>query len=460
MTMKLSSEMIKLESMSKTSHDCMIMYEKQEPKTESKQRQRRRHMLLGLGFWMQGFRCFPWMAMIFFLKDGFRLDPLTMQILQSSASLPMVAKPVYGLLSDSFYFFGQHRIPYIAGGALLHATSWFAIASSPSSTISVFTIIIYLLLANLGASIVEVANDAVVTECVKQPTNTSDLQSFAWVAASIGGISGNFLGGLFVDRFSPHAMFLVFGFLLIVQFLFTISINEQSLDLPKNQSLRGIRSQISKLFAVLRKPEIHRPILWFAASYAVIPSLTGTMFYYQTQHLNIESSVLGVSKVFGQTTMLLWGILYNRHLKSIPPRILISSIQGTMAVLMVSDALFVNGFHRTVLGVHDSLYVVFVSGFLDVLYMFKILPFSVLMAKLCPPGCEGSLMAFTMSAIALACIVSGYLGVALASCVQFTVTDFSGFKKGLMIQALCTVLPLFWSSFIPNNMKPKPEKKQ
>lgn len=448
-----SSREINLEAITKTSNHSS-KYDKERGGTR-----RRREMLLGLGFWMQGFRCFPWTAVTFFLKDGLRVDPSTLQILLNSANLPMVAKPVYGLLSDSFYFSGEHRIPYIAFGALLQAISWFAIASLPSTTISFFAITTYLLLGNLGASIVEVANDAVVAECTKQPTNNSDFQSFAWVAASIGGVSGNLLGGMAVDRFSPRAMFLFFGILLIFQFFITTCIRERSLDLPENPSKHGIRSQFSVLLLLLRKPKIYQPILWFAASYAVIPALTGTMFYYQTQHLKIKSSVLGISKVFGQLTMLLWGVVYNRHLKSLPPRKLISAIQATMAVLMVSDALFVNRFYQTI-GLQDSVYVVFVSGFLEVLYFFKILPFSVLMARLCPPGCEGSLMAFVMSSIALALIVSGYLGVALASYVEVTETDFTGFQKGLVIQAVCTVLPLFWSSVIPEAMKPETEKKE
>ncbi|GKC42241.1 probable folate-biopterin transporter 7, partial [Tanacetum coccineum] len=90
-----------------------------KPKTKNNEHARRnkyRKMLLGLGFWIQGFRCYPWMAVVFFLKDGLRVDPSTMQILQNSASFPMVAKPVYGLVSDSFYVYGQHRVPYIAAG--------------------------------------------------------------------------------------------------------------------------------------------------------------------------------------------------------------------------------------------------------------------------------------------------------------------------------------------------------
>ncbi|CAH9109993.1 unnamed protein product, partial [Cuscuta europaea] len=140
-----------------------------------------RRVLLGLGFWVQGFRCFPWMAVNFFLKDDLRVDPSTLQILQSSANLPMVAKPFYGILSDSIYVYGQHRIPYIAFGAFLQALSWIILALLSYSTISFSTITIYLLLSNLGASVVEVANDALVAEIGKQtPSSGGELQSFVW----------------------------------------------------------------------------------------------------------------------------------------------------------------------------------------------------------------------------------------------------------------------------------------
>ncbi|CAJ1963047.1 unnamed protein product [Sphenostylis stenocarpa] len=387
--------------------------------------------LLGLGYWVQGFRCFPWLVVSFYLKDGLNVDPSTLQILQNSANLPMVGKPLYGLVSDSVYISGQHRVPYIAFGALLQALSWLMIAISPSN-MSIFTISIYLLLSNLGASIAEVANDAIVAEKAKQtpsstkhpqPSSSGNLQSFVWIASSAGGVL----------------------------------VRESSLGLPKSPSV-GIRNQLSQLLVALRKPEIAYSISWFTASYAIIPALTGTMFFYQTQHLKINSSVLGISKVFGQATMLLWGIIYNQYFKSVPPRKLISAIQAMMAFFMISDFLFVRGFYRQ-MGVPDSLYVVIFSGFLEVLFFFKILPFSVLIAQMCPRGCEGSIMAFLMSSVALAFIVSGYLGVALASYIKITGTDFSGFPHGLLIQAACTLLPTFWSSWISDKVESKAKRK-
>ncbi|KAK4270767.1 hypothetical protein QN277_019539 [Acacia crassicarpa] len=416
--------------------------------------------LLGMGFWVQGFRCFPWLIVNFFLKDGLNVDPSTLQVLQSSANLPMVGKPIYGLISDAVYISGQHRVPYIALGAFLQAVSWLAIAISPPS-MKILTFSLFLLLGNLGASIAEVANDAIVAEMSKRPQSSTkssgSLQSFVWIASSLGGVLGNLLGGIAIGRIDSKSLFMFFGFLLALQFFLTISVRESSLGLPKSPSV-GIKKQLSELSVALRKPKIAFSISWFAASYAIIPALTGTMFFYQTEYLKIHSSVLGISKVFGQVAMLLWGIIYNKHLKSIPPRKIISAIQVTMAIFMFSDFLFVRGFYRQ-LGVPDSLYVIIFSGLLEVLFFFKILPFMILVAQLCPPGCEGSVMAFLMSAVALSLIVSGYLGVALASFIKVTASDFSRLPLGLLIQAACTLLPVYWSSCIPDYVKSEGKKK-
>lgn len=318
----------------------------------------------------------------------------------------------------------------------------------------------------MGASIVEVANDAMVAETAKQLTSTKkpksassgELQSFVWMASSIGGVLGNLIGGFAIDKYPPQKIFFIYGLLLSLQFLITIFIKESSLDLPKTSSNITFKNQISELLIALKKPEILYSIIWFSFSYAVIPVLTGTMFFYQTEHLKIESSLLGISKVLGQAAMLVWGVIYNRHLKSISSRKLIVAVQISMFVFMISDYLFVKGVYQGI-GIPDSLYVVVISGFLEVLFFFKILPFSVLMAQLCPPGCEGSVMAFVMSAIALSFILSGYLGVALASYVGVNGDDFSGLPKAVLIQATCTLLPIFSASCIPDDAKGKVKSK-
>uniref|UniRef100_A0A6V7QYK9 Folate-biopterin transporter 7 n=1 Tax=Ananas comosus var. bracteatus TaxID=296719 RepID=A0A6V7QYK9_ANACO len=395
-----------------------------------------------------------------------RRGPSSLQILQNSANLPMVAKPLYGLLSDAVPIRAQRRLPYVAIGAFLQAISWLAIALLSESSPSIAALTVFLLLSNLGASIAEVANDAIVAEAGKKQSSAAQsgsgqLQSFAWMAGSSAGALGNLLGGIAINKLSPKTMFLLFSLLLLLQFIVTLSVPESSLGLPQrtghSSKSSGLREQLSELSFALRKPEIFYLITWFSASYAIVPLLAGTMFFYQTQHLNLDSSVIGLSKVFGQAAVLAWSVAYDKYLKGIPARKVIAGLQFVIGLFMISDALFVQGIYRMI-GLPDSVYVVLFSGLLEALFLFKVLPFSVLMAQLCPLGCEGSLMAFVMSALALSSVISGYFGVALAAFVGVSGTKFSGLSSGILIQAVFTMLPLFWSPWIPD--KGIPEKKK
>uniref|UniRef100_A0A1D1YHA8 Olfactory receptor 1D2 n=1 Tax=Anthurium amnicola TaxID=1678845 RepID=A0A1D1YHA8_9ARAE len=414
--------------------------------------------VLGLGFWVQGFRCFPWTGVIFYLKDGLGVAPSTLQLLQNSTNLPMVGKPLYGLVSDAVYLRGQHRLPYIALGALLQAISWLCIAALPATFVSIPTLTLFLLLSNLGASIAEVANDAIVAEAGRHSEGTSSssghLQSFVWMFASSAGALGNLLGGVAVNHLSPSTIFFLFGLLAAAQFLATATIPERALNLPQKKGVpsksSSVRKQVSELSVALRKPEVLYSISWFAASYAGVPILMGTMFYYQTQHLGLDPSVIGLSKVFGQVALLAWSVAYNKKLRRVPTRKLLSALQGAIALFMLSDALFVEGLYRR-MGLPDTGYVAVFAGLQEALFQFKVLPFSVLVARLCPAGCEGSLMAFLMSATALATIVSGYLGVALAGFAGVSGDDFSGLTKAILVQAACTLVPLAWSAWIPGD---------
>eukprot|EP01018_Ginkgo_biloba_P019397 Gb_19371 [translate_table: standard] len=450
-------------------------------------------LLLGVGYWVQGFRCFPWLAVNFFLKDNLRVDLGTLQFLQSTVNLPMVAKPIYGIISDAVYIGGAHRVPYIVIGGLLQAISWGSVALIPAAGSSVLVMAAFLLLSNLGASIVEVANDALVAECGKKDkaNSSGELQSFVWMTCAAGGILGNLFGGIVVSQVDARFMFIAFFILLSIQVGTSSSVNESAFGLnsvrqimgaehlrlitrktqgsssfdksgaivsvdgaiipewKESAVMRSIKIQISDLVGVVKKPEIAYPLSWFAVSYAIIPILTGSMFFYHTQHLKIDPSILGFAKVIGQMGLLVGSIIYNRFLKKVPLRKLLCSVQILLSVCMLSDIFLVKQLNIQ-LGIPNEVYILGASAFVEAIAQFKILPFTVLLAQLCPAGCEGSLMAFFMSVQCLASIVSGYLGVALASFLGVSSDNYSGLPLGIFIQSMATLVPLIWISFIPD----------
>lgn len=99
-----------------------LLKEKKKRRMDEKERgppqvgSRQMLLLCGLGYWVQGFRCFPWLALNFHMANNLNLHPSTLQLVQNSANLPMVAKPLYGIISDAIYIGGAHRIPYISVG--------------------------------------------------------------------------------------------------------------------------------------------------------------------------------------------------------------------------------------------------------------------------------------------------------------------------------------------------------
>lgn len=77
---------------------------------------------------------------------------------------------------------------------------------------------------------------------------------------------------------------------------------------------------VGSLWHAVLNPDIHRPMLWFMASCALIPSLQTTMFYYQTNVLHLDVSFLGTARVVGWAGLMLGTLVYNARLKYVPMR--------------------------------------------------------------------------------------------------------------------------------------------
>jgi Na+/melibiose symporter-like transporter len=109
---------------------------------------------------------------------------------------------------------------------------------------------------------------------------------------------------------------------------------------PQPQPL-DMQGQLVLLSSMLRKPAVYRPLVWFLSSYAVIPLLGSTMFFYQTQQLGLDSSVIGLVKVVGQTGLVAGSMLYNKKLKKVPLRKLFGGLQVLLSLCMLSDIVLV-----------------------------------------------------------------------------------------------------------------------
>lgn len=312
------------------------------------------------------------------------------------------------------------------------------------------------LLSNLGASITEMAKDALVAE-YGQKHKISGLQSYALMASAAAGILGNLIGGYFLMKTSPRTMFLMFAVLLSFQLVNSLRTREESLGLSSQLSANNLmrssviestRKKFSDLMLAISEENIYRPLTWIVASIAMVPSLSGSIFCYQTQCLHLDPSVIGMSKVTGQLILLSTTILYDRHWRKVPIRGLASAAQILYAGSLLLDLVLVKQINVN-LGIPNDIYALCFSGLAEVVAQFKILPFSVLFASLCPQGCEGSLTSFLASILCLSSIIGGMLGVGLASTMGIMSGDYSRLPVGIVVQFLAALMPLLCIHQLP-----------
>lgn len=408
-------------------------------------------VLCGFGYWVQGFRGFTWLGLNFHMAHNLNFDPSTLQLVQNTGNLPMVIKPLYGILSDALYIGRAHRIPYICIGVLLQVLSWGSLALIPFAREALPTLMGCVLLSNLGASITEVAKDALVAE-YGQKQKINGLQSYAFMALAAGGILGNLLGGFFLLKTQePKSIFLIFTLLLALQFAISLATREDSLGLPqpspnsleKRSISVSIRKQYSDLLMAISDESISRPLIWIVVSIATVPILSGSIFCYQIQCLHLDPSIIGMSRVTGQLMLLVITLLYDRFGKTVSMRKLIGLVQILYAASLLLDLVLVKQINLK-LGIPNWVFALCFSGVAETITQFKLLPFQVLFASLAPPGCEGSLTSLLASALCLASIVGGFLGVGLASLLGITSGDYSSLPVGIVVQFLAALVPLGW----------------
>ncbi|PON35818.1 Folate-biopterin transporter [Parasponia andersonii] len=412
-------------------------------------------VLCGLGYLVQGFRCFPWLALNFHMTHNLNLHPSILQLVQNSGNLPMAAKPLYGILSDAFYINGARRIPYISIGVILQVLSWGSLALIPVAGQSLLTLMAFVLLSNFGASITEVSKDALVAE-YGQKHNFNGLQSYALMASAAGGILGNLLGGIFLMKAPPRTMFFLFTVLLSLQLGFSLRTREESFGLarlPDNELMRksiseSLRIQFSELRMAISDESIYRPLTWIVASIVMVPSLSGSIFCYQTQCLHLDPSVIGMSRVVGQLMLLSTTVLYNRYWRRVPMRNLLSAVQILYAGSVLLDLILMKQINLK-LGIPNEIFALCFAGLPETIAQFKLLPFTVLFASLCPRGCEGSLTSFLASALCLSSIVSGCSGIGLALLLGITSGDYSRLPLGILVQFIAALVPLLWTHHLP-----------
>ncbi|KAL6196342.1 hypothetical protein ACLB2K_031957 [Fragaria x ananassa] len=468
--------------------------------------------LVCLIYFTQGFRSFVWTAVSYQLKDTLKLSPSSSQFVFSIAFFPWSIKPLYGILSDCIPIKGRKRVPYLVIATVLSLVPWLILGLNAMSRSSMWLLMAFLTVQNLGSAMADVVVDAMIAEAVRHEwaSFAGDLQSVSWLAMAFGGICGSLTGGFALSNFDIHTIFLLFSILPSIQLLSCGLVEENSVDSEafaesKLRSSHGVNGNHSSLdedsfsekksntsitkrkkskkgsknktvsskvqvsgkvdslasqwfqslkaatFSLCRafkQPIILRPMAWFFLAHVSIPNLSTVMFYYQTEFLNLEASFLGSARVVGWLGLMLGTLVYNRFLKRMKLRRILMWSQLGLAFMTLLDIVLVSRVNLT-FGISDRIMVLCGSALSDAVNQFKFMPFLILSGQLCPPGIEGTLFALFMSINNLGSTLGSFVGAGLASVLSISSGSFDNLLLGIVVQVLCIFIPIAFLFLIP-----------
>ncbi|KAM3741342.1 hypothetical protein ACB098_08G169400 [Castanea mollissima] len=437
-----------------------------------------------------GFRSFVWTAVSYQLKDRLKLSPSASQFMSSIAFFAWSIKPLYG-----------KRIPYLVIVTVLSLLPWLVLGLNATLRNSTWHLMIFLTVQYLGSAMADVVVDAMIAEAVRfeRASFAGDLQTICWFAMALGGIRRSLLGGFALTNLQIDTIFLLFSSLPAILLLPCGLVEENSVDSNNSRSsqvvngnsiqdednslgkksdignLRRKKSQKnSKQKAVVpseskipeivdslalhlfhslkaaayslchafKQPIILRPMTRFFLAHVTVPNLLTVMFYYQTELLNLDASFLGTVRVVGWFSLMLGTFIYNCYLKTMKWAHIGLSILTLLDIVLVSRM-------NVAFGISDKIMVLCGSAPADAVNQFKFMPFLILSGKLCPPGIEGTLFAFFMSINNLGSTLGSFMGAGLASIRNISSGSFDNLLVGIVIQVLCTFIPIAFLFLIP-----------
>jgi len=407
-------------------------------------------------YFSQGFRSsFTGLAVQYVLKDGFLLDPSAMAGVLATTILPWSLKPLYGIVSDCVPLGGRRRRPWLqisfAINLAAHLLLWVGVGSSGGTWDRLGPFVGCLVLASLGGAAADVVIDALIAEQCRGGSEAENgaIQSFAWSSMAAGGLLGSLLSGAAMRWAGPRAMFLATCAAPLAGFIAVARVNEPPTAGDEEVAgeaspPRSVAEHFVVLFRAASGPAIWRPLVYFFAVGACAPSLDPSLFYFFTGELGLSADFLGGAKAVAWGGAMLGSILYNSRLRDTPVRPVLAAVQACQALSVAANVLLVTR-RSAGLGIPDGVFVMLSSLAGEALSVLRMMPFSVIAARLCPPGVEGTMFSLFMSANNAGMAAGSYGGSVLARALGIQEGAGQGhapLATGLGVQASFMLLPL------------------
>jgi len=327
---------------------------------------------------------------IFMRNLGWSISEIT--AVSSIAVSPWVLKILYGLVSDTIPLFNYRRKSYLILSSLLAACGWALLAGLPVSKLSV---ILSLVMANLGFAATDVVTDGLIVENSTKES-APIYQGIAWGSRSFGAVLSGISGGWLAGNWEPRQVFIVTAILPLFVFFAAWRVKEGS---HPSQSFQGLLGPFKRCFRVLLGHNLKHfmGILVFITA----PSLFGLpFFFHMKENLGFSELFMGSLISLGWGGAMLGSFIYVKWFKKVSPSkmlyvaVLLNAVNAWSTLLIAGPA--------------TALVWVTIGGVLGCLTLLPIMSSSAILSS--QTEVEGTLFAVLMSIYNLGQICFGFLG--------------------------------------------------
>lgn len=347
--------------------------------------------LSGAVYFIQGALGISGIALPLFLRS-LHWSVAEITAVSAVAGFPWVIKIIYGILSDTYPFFGYRRKSYLILFSFISVLGWASLVLMPSEK---FWILTSMLLANLGFAATDVITDGLVVEHSNEFTSPI-YQSIAWGSRSLGAVASGFTGGWLAQHWQPKEVFLLTMCLPLSVALVAIWIIEKKVDKAPFKSPWG---PVRSCFKLLFSSNIgFFSMILFTASISAAFGLP--FFFYMKENLRFTETFLGLLSSIGWSGAMIGSFFYGRFLRKVSQKKLLRYAILINSVNIFSTLLIQNQTTAFVL--------VFIGGVMGCLVMLPIMSSAASLTH--QTGVEGTLFAVLMSIFNLGQIAFGFMG--------------------------------------------------
>jgi len=375
------------------------------------------YLFFGACYLAQGMSGVIYEPVSYLLKDGLGLDAARSSSFIWWMTLPMLVKPLFGLLSDLVPIARLRRRPHMILACLLWGGALAALAAGRQ--VRYWPLLAMLVCVNVGLVLADVVCDAVMVEQGQRQGKTGPYQAaqigILYATIVVTGAGGGWLAAHVPAR-ETFALAACFPGLALAAVAW--------LREPESPPRPGFGwAALRGLFVSRRFWAVSAVIFLWSFS----PFLGTAEFYYQVDALKLSPVAIGWIETIGGLTGALGAAAYGRMIGRWPLRRWLRASVLWGAPLALSYLLF--------LDLATAAAVTAVVGLVGVAFRLSLMD---LAARACPEGAEAAAFAAYMSVFNLAASSSNLAGGWLLEALKPRLPSYGCLSVLVAIGALCT----------------------